>query len=325
MPTAKLRRRNSPSGSIGSRRARLVQQEQRRSTTMPPISRHEHLRRAPAGVRLADQREHRPGEPERAQQPRRASRRARRAPARARAAGPRCATSTSVAIDERHVDRRRSSATRPRRSASRRRAARRPSRCPPTPSTSRSPPPRSRGREGRDDHRQRARRQQRAEDALQRARRRRAPRSSARARRAATRRRSRRRRARRPAARRTRRRASRRRGSASRASAGRRSTPTAGRRARRRGRRWIAGSATFTTVASSPATNEPMIAAARISRLRRGSRLGAAIARRYQPPRSALPAQSATARAPKSRSDLDSASGAGRGSARVKRIWGGSK
>src|SRR5204862_8168736 len=41
--------------------------------------------------------------------------------------------------------------------------------------------------------------------------------------------------------------------------------------------------ATLTAVASSPATNDPMIAAARISRLRRESRLGVAIARSYQP------------------------------------------
>ena len=80
--------------------------------------------------------------------------------------------------------------------------------------------PRSSGRERGDDHRQRARRQQRAEHALQRAagdqhldgRRQRAER--------ARRRRSRRRRSRTPAARRRGRRASRRRGSASRASAG---------------------------------------------------------------------------------------------------------
>ena len=101
------------------------------------------------------------------------------------------------------------------------------------------------------------------------------------------RRRTRRRRSRTRAARRRGRRASPRRGSASRASAGRRWRPTAGRRARRRGPRGSPGSATLTTVASRPATNEPMIAAARASCFCRAVMRSDATARRRAPARAA--------------------------------------
>ena len=230
----KLRRLNSSSGSIGSRRAPLVQHEQR------PAARSRRGRRptpraAPAHDRLADQREHRTGEPEHGQHARRASRGApaARAPARL---GTATATSAERDQHERHVD---GEDPAPRGGVDEPAAGQRPDH-------HRDPRPRRPGadrgaalvgREGGDDHRQRARRQQRAEHALQRAagdqhldrRRERAD--------APTRRRTRRRRSRTPAARRRGRRASPRRGSASRASAGRRWRPTAGRRARRRGRR----------------------------------------------------------------------------------------
>ena len=122
--------------------------------------------------------------------------------------------------------------------------------------------------EGRRDHGEPGRREERAGDALQAARddqRRAVRRGGAEDRRDAEARRSRSGRA---AARRTGRRASRRRGAASRASAGRRRRPTAGARGRRRGRRWIAGSATLTTVESTNTIAEPRMQATRTSRLR---------------------------------------------------------
>ena len=86
LPTAKLRRRNRPSGSIGSARARLVPRGTRRAAGRPPSIGHQHLRRCSSPtVRLADQRRApaRRARTRTARRPRQSTRRVRRAPARA--------------------------------------------------------------------------------------------------------------------------------------------------------------------------------------------------------------------------------------------------
>ena len=66
LPTAKLRRLNSPSGSIGCS-VRDSHHKNVASSAMPDQRRADDARRAPAQRRLADQREDRPGEPQRAE------------------------------------------------------------------------------------------------------------------------------------------------------------------------------------------------------------------------------------------------------------------
>ena len=234
-PAEKLRRRNSPSGSIGSLARDSYSKEGRRAAAIAGDQRHEHGRARPPQPRLLDQREHRT----RRARPRTAARRGRRPggpPARgARPAGsPTRISATQTAASGMLI--RKIQRHEPIASSSP------PASGPSTPAIAPHAvqlpiaPPRSDSGERVHDHRQRARHEQRARDALQRARGHQHADRRRRARTRATPRRSRRPRSRTPAARHTGRRASRRPGSASRASADSRSRPTAARPARRRAR-----------------------------------------------------------------------------------------
>ena len=158
LPRQKLRRRNRPSGSIGSRRARLVARGTRASSATPPPSGIDHRRARPAQPRLLDQRERRA---------RRARPRTSRAPGRSMPPAPLAAAAPRAGSPVRISATQAATSGRLIRKSQRHDATARSSPPASGPSTSAIAPsavqvpiaaPRSRLVEGRDDHRQRARR-----------------------------------------------------------------------------------------------------------------------------------------------------------------------